>query len=420
MGRKKLKKKKLKKKLGHRNEALRQHLSRRSTGSGFHSSNKYSRKQKHKTRYNPETDAFDNARQQVNQFVLTLLNSDSPAGDALVRAFPQSTQSSVRAEMLDLVDKIKLAYLGELDEMEAMEASLDAVAEYRRDLRERLRGRGLRGNQIEAIEDEVVAPLVRVVLSPVDSGGLLAVEEEGEEDVVDAEEDETPGEGWLGASLFGGGEGVEELDADEVEEDVELDPEVEKILAARKGRTTQTQATEAVQRATGASKDVVAPPDYQSPRTRRLGDFKPFVVTRRTGLTPPDAFLELVAAERGILLYSLQNGTTQVWIKPRFDEARGVWYGLTEVFRGKQGVHSATKAAQYIRHWRGFDGNKIDWSRARKSRLRTPVYGALEGAGEIELIHKAIDIDRKMNESYGEAPKSFEDMKRLMQNQSDI
>jgi hypothetical protein len=151
----------------------------------------------------------------------------------------------------------------------------------------------------------------------------------------------------------------------EEEEEVEISPRRKKLGGARDRLVAQDQAA--------------------TPRAHRLAGFTEQVAARRTpaGLgapegRPTDELLEAVSVARGILLYKLPTGETQVWIKPQRDArtARG-WGGLTETFESRQGQASHFAAKAYVQAWRGVVGKNQIRADVRKSRPKTPVYLAV-------------------------------------------
>lgn len=169
----------------------------------------------------------------------------------------------------------------------------------------------------------------------------------------------------------------------------------------------------------GDRERLVAQDQAGTARERRLAGFTEQVATRRTPAgqgapdgRPLDTLLDEVSAARGILLYKLPTGETQVWIKPVRDTrtVRG-WSGLTETFESRQGQASHFAAKAYVQAWRGVVGKNQVRADVRKSRPKTPVYLAVASdPTKMKLILPPLVVDARGSAAVESANVNLDDV----------
>lgn len=140
---------------------------------------------------------------------------------------------------------------------------------------------------------------------------------------------------------------------------------------------------------------------------QRLGEFAHYrTKTRRRDARPPTALL--AEAREDILLYYLQDGTTQVWAKG----------SITETFLPHKRTPSYKIAARYADKWRGLDDRGKLQQGAKKSRMRSRVLISVEGSGdEFSVVSPAIAQMAAATAKMAKvkvAPQSMDDVKKAM------
>ena len=141
-----------------------------------------------------------------------------------------------------------------------------------------------------------------------------------------------------------------------------------------------------------------------------LKPFKPAILNRRFALQPPDDILR--QATNSVLLYVLENGYTQVWIKPRSSIGPTTptgWVGLTQTFGPTQGKSSWQWAKTYSRAWRGLneETGQIDTKRigsVKKSRYGMTTILVMSTDHVIRTVDPSVVIDISGTESSGQGP----------------